>query len=111
MKRDFVINVSNQKDLIKEVNIWELIDDREEFVISHIKIHCSWFHFYYENTITLGEKTYMLQNYLTQDNSCCLIYDFSRHYLAPLNILVRESDKWIVKVPALTGVNVSVSVS
>lgn len=114
MKKDISIQVFNKdnEDSFKQFDVWSLIEDREDFTISHLKIYSNSAIFYNNNTVHLGGKQYFLWNYiLPEDSSCCLIYDFSRHFLAPLNVEIKKSDKWIIEVPALSSVFISVAVS
>jgi hypothetical protein len=113
MKKDFSIQVINKgnENSFKQFDVWSLIENRGDFIISHLKIYTISPLFYSNNTVDLGDKQYLLWNYiLPEDSSCCLIYDFNKHFLAPLNVEVKKSDKWIIEVPALSSVFVSVSV-
>lgn len=114
MRKDISIQIFNNsnEDLFKEFDVWDFIKEREDFTISHLKIYTINPNFYYHNKIELGGKQYFLWNYISpDDSSMCLIYDFNRHFLAPLNVDVKKSDKWNVQVPSLSSVFVSVAVA
>ncbi len=119
-KRDIVITLVNPDINYKEMNLfkdghWDMPKDEipKSFILGSLRILCSNSYFMYQsnNEIELGGKIYRLSHYLPEDNAQqCLIYDFEKGWLAPLNIPMSTDKDFIFTVPASTQVSFSISV-
>lgn len=119
-KRDIVIILTNTELNQKEMNLFKdgYFDIPKEeipksFIIGSIRIFCinSLFIWSFNNEIELGDKIYKLSHYTSEDNSQqCIIYNFDKGWLAPLNIQMSTDKDIKFNVPASTTVNVSISV-
>lgn len=118
-KRDIVITLANTEMNVKEMNLfkdgyWDMPKDEipKSFIIGSIRIFCSNSLFIWSNNeIELGGKIYRLSHYMPEDNmQQCLIYDFDKGWLAPLNVPMNTDKDIIFQVPASTTVSISISV-
>ena len=118
-KRDIVITLTNPDVSFKEMNLfkdgyWDMPKDEipKSFTLGSIRIFCSNSNFMFRtNEIDLGDKIYRLSHYMPEDNSQqCLIYDFEKGWLAPLNVPISTDKDFNFIVPASTTVSFSISV-
>ena len=116
-KTDFEIHVSNPDIQWKDINIWDSLTNDEKkslphsFIVGSIKIVSHSRIFFHNKKINLGDKDYLLSHYLVNgESNICLIYNFEKGFLAPLNIPLSFSTPIIFNVPGHETVSISFSI-
>lgn len=118
-KRDIIITLVNSEINNKTMNLfkdgyWDIPKEEipKSFVIGSVRISSSNSYFFYgNNEIELGNKIYKLSHYTPEDNcQQCIIYDFEKGWLAPLNVPMNTDKEILFNIPASTQVSISISV-